>query len=231
MAHKTKESRRAWYAANSEKINARQREKYHSTKEPVQKRTDEERRLRKQRLEAEYYQKNKRRKNNIRKEAIKEKKAWIWAFKEKRGCITCGVTHPAILDFHHLVSSEKSFAIGAATNHNYALDRIKQEIEKCEVMCRNCHAMLHWHLDKKETDNMEYLAEEFRVRNPDTGKEYDIYVYQDGVVARTLGGETNRVPGLKRIITAEGYAVNQENDDNFRIVNDPLNPMLLVRRA
>lgn len=141
------ETRKTWYHANKDKINARRRAKYAATN-PKPKLTKEERKERQQQRDAEWFQKNKTRKYEVKKKAIKEKKAWIWAYKEERGCIKCGFNHPAALDFHHPGGVEKDFAIGAATNHNYGLARIKQEVEKCEVMCRNCHALHHWELDQ-----------------------------------------------------------------------------------
>ena len=55
----------------------------------------------------------------------------------------CGEGHPACLDFHH-VRGKKSFHISTAYNNGYAWERIILEIQKCEVICRNCHAKHHW---------------------------------------------------------------------------------------
>ena len=51
-------------------------------------------------------------------------------------CVDCGETDPVVLEFDHL--RDKSFSIGAKlTNHSW--DAIVAEIEKCEVVCGNCH--------------------------------------------------------------------------------------------
>jgi len=57
--------------------------------------------------------------------------------KLEAGCADCGYNkHPEALDFDH-VRGEKSFAI--ATGRNYSLSRLLDEIDKCDVVCANCH--------------------------------------------------------------------------------------------
>jgi len=62
------------------------------------------------------------------------------------------------LDFHHN-KGEKKFRIGKAYNNhrfNYPLEEIILEMEKCEVICRNCHAIEHIDNEKNER-LMEYI--------------------------------------------------------------------------
>jgi hypothetical protein len=56
-------------------------------------------------------------------------------FKE-HPCTDCGQTDPVVLEFDHL--RDKSFVIGTALTR-YGWDKIVAEIEKCEVVCANCH--------------------------------------------------------------------------------------------
>jgi hypothetical protein len=51
-------------------------------------------------------------------------------------CVDCGESDPVVLEFDHL--RDKSFAV-AAKLVNYRWERILEEIEKCEVVCANCH--------------------------------------------------------------------------------------------
>lgn len=51
-------------------------------------------------------------------------------------CADCGEADPIVLEFDHL--RDKSFAIGTALTR-YGWDKILAEIEKCEVVCANCH--------------------------------------------------------------------------------------------
>lgn len=62
-------------------------------------------------------------------------KAILREIKLKSGCADCGYRgHPAALEFDH-VTGQKSFTI--ATRRD--LLKIFDEIQKCEVVCSNCH--------------------------------------------------------------------------------------------
>lgn len=59
-------------------------------------------------------------------------------YKEENGCTDCGGKYPYyVLDFDHI--GEKDFTIGHFRNTTLSLEKIKKEIEKCEVVCANCH--------------------------------------------------------------------------------------------
>ena len=58
--------------------------------------------------------------------------------KSDRGCFYCGEAHPAALDFHHRDGETKEFNVASMT-YNYSLERTLREIEKCDVVCANCH--------------------------------------------------------------------------------------------
>lgn len=51
-------------------------------------------------------------------------------------CTDCGESDPVVLEFDHL--RDKSFEIATALCR-YSWDKILAEIEKCEVVCSNCH--------------------------------------------------------------------------------------------
>lgn len=54
----------------------------------------------------------------------------------KKECYICKTTRD--LTFHHLEPWNKKFDIGKS-GREYGLAVIKEEIEKCVVLCRNCH--------------------------------------------------------------------------------------------
>jgi hypothetical protein len=81
-----------------------------------------------------------------RKAAIHE---YIQGIKNQLYCADCGERHPAALQFHHLNSEDKTFSIGKAVNRGFSLDRIKKEMQKCVVLCANCHAIRHYNMQKK----------------------------------------------------------------------------------
>lgn len=56
-------------------------------------------------------------------------------------CKRCGYNKClAALDFHHL--SNKSFGIGTK-GYTRAWAKVKEELNKCILLCRNCHNELH----------------------------------------------------------------------------------------
>jgi hypothetical protein len=81
-----------------------------------------------------------------------ERRELINAIKVERGCAECGYNaHPAALDFNH-VRGEKIFNV--SQDPKVALHRLKAEIDKCDVLCANCHRVhtyerRHWHTKRK----------------------------------------------------------------------------------
>ncbi len=46
------------------------------------------------------------------------------------------------LEFHHINSKEKEFGIGEK-GYTRSLDKNKQEVDKCILVCANCHREIH----------------------------------------------------------------------------------------
>lgn len=63
---------------------------------------------------------------------------------KKTGCISCGESHPACLDFHHKKRAGKEISIAVAAHRRWSLKRLMAEVAKCEILCANCHRKLHW---------------------------------------------------------------------------------------
>jgi hypothetical protein len=80
----------------------------------------------------------------------KEIKAKLLEIKGVFCCERCGYGEDfASLDFHHRNSEKKDFALGNAYKFiTKFMDKICEEIEKCDVICKNCHAVEHF--DKKK---------------------------------------------------------------------------------
>lgn len=54
-------------------------------------------------------------------------------------CQLCGYRAClAALDFHHLDPASKNFHFGG--NHSVGFDRIQGELNRCVLVCRNCHS-------------------------------------------------------------------------------------------
>jgi len=57
-------------------------------------------------------------------------------------CIDCGNTYPdCVYDFHHLDPKAKDFSI--AKKSWVSFDSIKDELDKCILLCSNCHRIRH----------------------------------------------------------------------------------------
>lgn len=68
-------------------------------------------------------------------------------------CMDCGITYPPhVMDFDH-VRGEKLFEIGLALSRNKAMPKILLEIEKCDVVCSNCHRIRTY--NRRHADVME----------------------------------------------------------------------------
>lgn len=65
-----------------------------------------------------------------------------WKQDLKQKCSHCEETHPAVLEWHHVDPSVKEITLAKALNRKIYL----KEIEKCIVLCANCHRKEHWRL-------------------------------------------------------------------------------------
>ena len=71
------------------------------------------------------------------KEALRlERTRYLLEYFKAHPCVDCGERDPVVLEFDHL--RDKSFAIGAKLVQ-FAWQTVLDEIEKCEVVCANCH--------------------------------------------------------------------------------------------
>lgn len=66
---------------------------------------------------------------------------FLLEYFEGHPCADCGEPDPLVLEFDHL--KEKCFNIGSALpDRNW--QSILEEIDKCEVVCANCHRRRTW---------------------------------------------------------------------------------------
>lgn len=57
-------------------------------------------------------------------------------------CKNCGNEDFRVLEFHH--NRDKDFVISNAAISGFSIEKIKSEIEKCDVLCANCHRIEHY---------------------------------------------------------------------------------------
>ncbi|ACH62177.1 hypothetical protein MYRNA_210 [Mycobacterium phage Myrna] len=72
-------------------------------------------------------------------ERRKKLQQYAFTYLTEHPCVDCGETDPIVLEFDH-VRGEKVRAISSMLGNGGSLDRLKEEIAKCDVRCANCHA-------------------------------------------------------------------------------------------
>lgn len=75
---------------------------------------------------------------------------YIWAIKEGSLCINCGAEDTRVLEFDHLPQYEKTKGIAKLGQSCVSIQKIDKEIAKCEVVCKNCHAIRTWQRKQRE---------------------------------------------------------------------------------
>lgn len=61
----------------------------------------------------------------------------------------------AVLEFHHINPDEKEFQLDMRHLSNTSLERLKEEADKCQLLCANCHREVHNpHLGMDEVEDL-----------------------------------------------------------------------------
>ena len=97
-----------------------------------------------------YYEKNKKEvitKINDRKKVTR---AWFRAYKSDLACKICKENRPATLDFHHTKPCKSDKKVNELVSDGHTKTRIQKEIDKCIVLCSNCHRIHHEKERKKK---------------------------------------------------------------------------------
>lgn len=66
---------------------------------------------------------------------------WVNSIKSKLKCSICGEDRIWCLDFHHVNPDEKEGEISHLID---SPNKLKIELEKCIVLCANCHRDIHY---------------------------------------------------------------------------------------
>ena len=64
---------------------------------------------------------------------------YLWRVLCDAACVDCGIKDPLVIEFDHL-NGNKQKGVGFMVTRGYALETIQKEIDKCEPVCKNCHA-------------------------------------------------------------------------------------------
>jgi len=104
----------------------------------------------------ENYHKNKESWNKTHNKTYNIKKQNIKDLKEQSdGCCKCKEKKHYLLDYHHLDPSTKLFQIAQGESKGW--DTVLKEIEKCILLCSNCHREFHFLEKLHKISINEYL--------------------------------------------------------------------------
>lgn len=95
--------------------------------------------------------------NGYVKIKYQEKQNKIEELKSQLKCAKCGEMRGYVLDLHHLNPEEKDRTVSRMISNNASDETIQKEINKCIVLCSNCHREFHY-LEKNGMTIQEYLT-------------------------------------------------------------------------
>lgn len=125
--------------------------------------------------------------NNYKKQCERALKRKLELIELKGGeCEICGYNNNiAALDFHHINPEDKNFQLDSRHLSNTHIDKLKQEVDKCILVCATCHREIH--NPKFNKNNIDIVLEEFNTTKnikvnstkkkqqvcPECGKEFN----------------------------------------------------------
>lgn len=141
---------------NKEKLNANKRNHYQKNKEKIAKKHREYNQFNKEKVSEykkqwrkanpkpyKYGQKSRPAKTALAKEFSNFVKQYL-------GCRDCGNNNPIVLQFHHVDRKTKKYNLSTLVQNGCTLKTVKKEMQKCIVICANCHLILH-HFERQKT--------------------------------------------------------------------------------
>ncbi len=84
-------------------------------------------------------EKRNKRQSISRKQRIKELQLKMLIFLSDKKCAHCPENDPIVMEFDHLDASLKEISISEAIVRCFSWERIQAEIDKCQILCANCH--------------------------------------------------------------------------------------------
>ena len=85
-----------------------------------------------------------------KRKAIERNQGYVDQYLRDHPCVDCGNDDPIVLEFDHIAERGKKLAgVSSLVHTGCALQRVIDEIAKCDVRCANCHrkvtASRYWH--------------------------------------------------------------------------------------
>jgi hypothetical protein len=74
----------------------------------------------------------------VKQKSIEEAQRFIYEYLSNSICVDCGEYDFSVLTFDH-VRGVKKMEVSQMASQGYTISSIRKEIEKCEIVCFNCH--------------------------------------------------------------------------------------------
>ena len=103
----------------------------------------DKRRIYQKRWNKKYYEKHRQQEIDRVAKRKAEQRMWLDDYRKALSCEKCGESDPVCLDFHHKDARLKDFSIANIKGMGWSRDRVLLEIQKCMVVCANCHRKIH----------------------------------------------------------------------------------------
>lgn len=149
-----------------------------------------------------------RKKRNRLAVANKRRQLKIKSVEYKGGkCEVCGYNKCiAALTFHHKDPNEKEFGI-AQSGIPRKFEFIKNELDKCMILCSNCHAELH------HQENENILHEKKRLLL----LEKEEYLKNGKIVSSDINKARSKIPTKEKLIELVSSKTNKEICDIYDV--------------
>lgn len=91
-----------------------------------------------------YWQKRRQYNDAYHYKRIEQLRLIMDSIKVKYGCCFCGYNEYAVaLDFHHVDLDTKLHNVASLINRKVKTETLYNEMEKCLIVCSNCHRLIH----------------------------------------------------------------------------------------
>ncbi len=74
-----------------------------------------------------------------REKGVERAKQFVYEYLSSRACADCGEKDLAVLTFHHTDPRNKKYNVSDMISHGYAIETIQRELDRCVILCWNCH--------------------------------------------------------------------------------------------
>ena len=131
-------------------------------------------------------------------------------YKGIKGCEKCGYNEcNASLDFHHTNLDEKDFMLGEiSTGYNNIEDltiKISEELNKCVVLCKNCHTLEHTDVEffEKYKDKIISKSKNLKEVSGKLDRNEIKGLYENGMTQKEITAHFNVTKGAISHIISE----------------------------